>query len=79
MISQKMSIKRSSGIAGILGVYFALHFFSVLTEYDYIALEFLFLIFFFFCERKWKAYSILPFVLFALAASRYFLGHSSVE
>lgn len=71
--------KNISCLAILLGTYFIIHFFSVVTYYDYLFLEVIYYIVFLFALKKIRinAYFFVPLFLFIFI--RYLLGHSDVE
>ena len=71
--------KKRSAISVLLGAYFFVHFFSVITEYDFLALELIFLILFILCVKRIRLPELLIFPMVAILGMRYFSSHSDVQ
>ena len=71
--------KNISVYTTLLGLYFALHFFSLLTEYDFLIIEIAFLGIFIIVTRKIRLSTMSMIALVALIGLRYYLNHSDVE
>ena len=75
--NSKIHINRDNIAFVSMLMYFAIHFFSVLTEYDYVALEVLFLGIFIMCLPRITIPIIVGGLLLLYTSIRFFCGHSN--